>query len=89
MDQAKALDVLHSRGHLKVDTIKQPLHQTISWKTFYYLIGFVWKFKHTELETYLEHEIIIIIIKRRLQCKTGGERFTPYQSEDPNPTVPT
>ena len=33
--------------------------------------------------------IIIIIIKRGWQCKAGGERLTPYQSEDPNPTTPT
>ena len=33
--------------------------------------------------------IIIIIIKRGWQCKAGRERWTPYQSEDPNPTTPT
>ena len=33
--------------------------------------------------------IIIIIIKRGWQCKSGRERLTPYQSEDPNPTTPT
>ena len=33
--------------------------------------------------------VIIIIIKRGWQCKTGRERLTLYQSEDPNPTTPT
>ena len=33
--------------------------------------------------------IIIIIIRKGQQCKTGRERLTPYQSEDPNPTTPT
>ena len=33
--------------------------------------------------------IIIIIIKKGLQCKGGRERYTPYQSEDPSPTIKT
>ena len=33
--------------------------------------------------------IIIIIIKRDWQCKAGRERLTPYQFEDPSPTLPT
>ena len=33
--------------------------------------------------------IIIIIIKIGQQCKAGRERYTPYQSEDPSPTIPT
>ena len=33
--------------------------------------------------------IIIIIIKKDFQCKDGRERLTPYQSEDPSPTLPT
>ena len=33
--------------------------------------------------------IIIIIIKKVQQCKAGRERYTPYQSEDPSPTIPT
>ena len=33
--------------------------------------------------------IIIIIIKKDWQCKAGRERLTPYQSEDPSPTLPT
>ena len=33
--------------------------------------------------------IIIIIIRKGLQCKAGRERLTPYQSKDPNPTIPT
>ena len=30
-----------------------------------------------------------IIIKKDWQCKAGRGRLTPYQSEDPNPTLPT
>ena len=33
--------------------------------------------------------IIIIIISKGRQCKAGRERLTPYQFEDPNPTIPT
>ena len=32
--------------------------------------------------------IIIIIIKKYWQCKAGRGRLTPYQSEDPGPTLP-
>ena len=33
--------------------------------------------------------IIIIIIKKGRQCKAEREWYTPYQSEDPSPTIPT
>ena len=33
--------------------------------------------------------IIIIIIKKNWQCKTGRGRLIPYQSEDPSPTLLT
>ena len=33
--------------------------------------------------------IIIIIIKKDWQCNAGRGRLTPYQSEDPSPTLPT
>ena len=33
--------------------------------------------------------IIIIIIKKGRQCKAEREWCTPYQSEDPSPTIPT
>ena len=33
------------------------------------------------------HNIIIIIIKKDW-CKAGRGRLTPYQSEDPSPTLP-
>ena len=36
-----------------------------------------------------EFIIVIIIIKQGWQCKAGRQRFTPYQSEDPSPTIPT
>ena len=32
---------------------------------------------------------INIIIKKDWQCKAGRGRLTPYQSEDPSPTLPT
>ena len=32
---------------------------------------------------------VIIIIKKDWQCKAGRGRLTPYQSEDPSPTLPT
>ena len=32
---------------------------------------------------------IIIIINKDWQCKAGRGRLTPYQSEDPSPTLPT
>ena len=32
---------------------------------------------------------IIIIIKKGQQYKAGREQYTPYQSEDPSPTIPT
>ena len=31
----------------------------------------------------------IIIIKKDWECKAGRGRLTPYQSEDPSPTLPT
>ena len=31
----------------------------------------------------------IIIIKKGRQCMTEREWYTPYQSEDPSPTIPT
>ena len=33
--------------------------------------------------------IIIIIIKKGRQCKAERDWYTPYQSEDPSPTIPT
>ena len=33
--------------------------------------------------------IIIIIIKKGQQYKAGREWYTPYQSVDPSPTIPT
>ena len=33
--------------------------------------------------------IIIIIIKKGRQCKAGRDWYTPYQSEDPSPTIST
>ena len=32
---------------------------------------------------------IIIIIRKGRQCKAEREWYTPYQSEDPSPTIPT
>ena len=39
--------------------------------------------------TIWSNHIIIIIIKKGWQCKAGREQLTPYQSEDPSPTIPT
>ena len=36
-----------------------------------------------------DYYIIIIIIKKDQLCKAGREWYTPYQSEDPSPTIPT
>ena len=33
--------------------------------------------------------IIIIIIKGGRRCKAERDCYTPYQSEDPSPTIPT
>ena len=33
--------------------------------------------------------IDIIIIKKGRQCKAERKWYTPYQSEDPSPTIPT
>ena len=33
--------------------------------------------------------LIIIVIKKSWQRKAERERLTPYQSEDPSPTIPT
>ena len=33
--------------------------------------------------------IIVIIIKTGRQCKAGRERFTPSESKDPRPKLPT
>ena len=41
------------------------------------------------LKSILVKIIIIIIIKKDWQCKAGRGRSTPYQSEDPSPTLPT
>ena len=35
------------------------------------------------------HDHIIIIIIKDWRCKAGRGRLTPYQSEDPSPTLPT
>ena len=40
-------------------------------------------------ETIKKLVIIIIIIKKGQQCKAEREWYTPYQSEDPSPTIPT
>ena len=41
-----------------------------------------------EVPTAERLHIIIIIIKKDWQCKAGRGRLTPYQSEDPSPTLP-
>ena len=46
-------------------------------------------YDHCSLFYVLQRLIIIIIIKKDRQCKAGRGRLTPYQSEDPSPTLPT
>ena len=41
------------------------------------------------IDTKKKAVFIIIIIKKDWQCKAGRGRLTPYQSEDPSPTLPT
>ena len=41
------------------------------------------------LKDLLDIIIFIIIIKKGRQCKAEREWYTPYQSEDPSPTIPT
>ena len=53
-------------------------------KKSYYLSGFGYSLYHISSVI-----IIIIIIKTDWQCKAGKGRLTPYQSEDPSPTLPT
>ena len=45
--------------------------------------------KLIKMENNLSTLYATIIIKNGQQCKAGRERLTPYQSEDPNPTIPT
>ena len=33
--------------------------------------------------------ILLLLLKKDWQCKAGRGRLTPYQSEDPSPTLPT
>ena len=49
--------------------------------TFYFLYQIIWL-----LVLIL---IIIIVIKKGSQCKAKRKWNTPYQSEDPSPTIPT
>ena len=48
--------------------------------------------KKTLNQNYVEFDFsmgtVIIIIKKDWQCKAGRGRLTPYQSEDPSPTLP-
>ena len=39
-------------------------------------------------DEHIPKNIIIIIIKKDWQCKAGRGRLTPYQSEDPSPSLP-
>ena len=33
--------------------------------------------------------LLLLLLKKGQQCKVGREWYTPYQSEDPSPTIPT
>ena len=43
----------------------------------------------TVLHGWMSKHFSIIIIKKGQQCKAGKEWYTPYQSEDLSPTIPT
>ena len=46
-------------------------------------------FRNPTYKHMLHEKQNIIIIKKEWQCKGGRGRLTPYQSEDPSPTLPT
>ena len=60
-------------------------------------VNLPWHFLHSTLHLFLGGDglghryiyYIIIIIKKDWQCTAGRGRLTPYQSEDPSPTLPT
>ena len=65
-------------------------HRTfIDTETHLPLVGSLNKFIDIVLSFHYVIIIIIIIIKKDWQCKAGRRRLTPYQSEDPSPTLPT
>ena len=33
--------------------------------------------------------LLLLLLKKGRQCKAEREWYTPYQSEDPSPTIPT
>ena len=33
--------------------------------------------------------LLLLLLLKHWQCKAGRGRLTPYQSEDPSPTLPT
>ena len=35
------------------------------------------------------HFYLLLLLKKGRQCKAEREWYTPYQSEDPSPTIPT
>ena len=47
------------------------------------------KYQFFERHWRQNHAHYFIIIKKDWQCKAGGGRLTPYQSEEPSPTLPT
>ena len=57
-------------------------------------LGIKCHFQYIKVIRLLQHSsanrfFIIIIIKKGRQCKAEREWYTPYQSEDPSPTIPT
>ena len=53
------------------------------------VVGFYDHKSSWRCRVWLRNCIIIIVIKKDLQCKAGRGRLTPYQSEYPNPTLPS
>ena len=74
---------IKSKKHIYYSLIHLYLTYCISYMVFNKLIIGEYKFKKSF------SLFIIIIIKKGQQCKAGREWYTPYQSEDPSPTIPT
>ena len=62
----------------------------VKWMSYIEFGELKWKnVDHEQMLIVLIIIIIIIIIKKGRHCKAEREWCTPYQSEDPSPTIPT
>ena len=88
--------VATNRKYLKQDQVT-PLLRDLKWINFNSILrlneaSFMYKNLHASADLNVKKInfiIIIIIIKKGQQCSAGRECYTPYQSEDPSPTIPT